>query len=157
MSSNQYNWGKLYFVISFKSGFHISWPSMFSISSNHYNWGVYSFMISSKSGFPISVPSMFCICSNQFNWGKLYFYDFLGKWLSFSEPYMCKSWGGTKILCPPPGLAVYRLRRCLAFGRVGCILRLAGPPHLVNNFPAWLYVMCYFEHRMVVSIYSSGF
>ena len=37
----------------------------------------YSFIISSKSGFHISGPSMFSICSNHFNWGKLYFYDFL--------------------------------------------------------------------------------
>ena len=33
--------------------------------------GNYSFMISSKSGFHISGPSMFSICSNQYNWGKL--------------------------------------------------------------------------------------
>ena len=59
------------FMISFKSGFHMSRPSMFSLCSDHFNFGIYSVMISSKSGFHISGPSMFRICSNHFNFGKL--------------------------------------------------------------------------------------
>ena len=56
------------FMISSKSGFHISGPSMFSLCSNHYNYDVMIYFI---DGFNISGPSILCLCSNHKNLGEL--------------------------------------------------------------------------------------
>ena len=67
-NSNHYDWGKLY---------HISGPRISVYVVIIRTGVTHSFIISSKSGLHISVPNMFCICSNQYKCVKLFFYDFL--------------------------------------------------------------------------------
>ena len=78
------------------------WGSMLSRNSTHHN-----------CSFHISGPRMFNTYSTLSTGVGYSNQSFLSKW--FSVPYMCKSWGSTKILCTPPSLAF--------LGWAGCIIK----------------------------------